>query len=640
MYHKLHLLLVLIFIFPSLLCAKKAPFSRGVNITNWFQSDSPEEIQFTKYTKEDFENIKSLGCDVIRLPINLHYMTNGEPDYTISPLFYTFLDEVISWAEELNLHLIIDNHTFSVDDNTDPDVVNVLIKVWPQIAERYKDSYENIYYEILNEPHGIDDNTWNSIQQQTVNAIRKVDTNHTIIVGPTNWNSYNNLSEMPEYDDDNLIYTFHFYDPFLFTHQGASWSGMEDWENVPFPYNATRMPEIPESKLNHWSASSYNNYQNTGTVEAVQQLIDIAVDFAESRNVPIYCGEYGVYRTYSPDSDRVYWYGVVRKYLESKNIAWTTWDYHGNFGLFNINGNDMFKHDLNIPLCDTLGFTSPEQTLYTLAPDSIGFEIYSDYIGENINNSSYADGDISFYSTNQPNSGNYCIEWSGASQYQALAFNFSPDKDLSQLVEEGYAVCALFRSTDTNGSLDFRFLDTDTGDDDHPWRIKKTIDNNVVEWNGQWEKVYIPLTEFTEQGAWENEWFNPEGLFDWSAVDRFEIVTETQSMTEESIFWIDDIFITNQDTASIKDYSSVSQTTINDDFASIQYFSLSKELKITSKSDNKISYQLYNLTGKKIKTGRFENSCIISTSVYQKGIYVIVLNNNHKQVEVNKIQLY
>src|SRR5687768_17526153 len=92
--------------------AGQVPFSRGVNLTGWFQAASPRQVQFSKYTIKDFENIRSLGCDVVRLPINLHAMTNGEPDYTLDPLFLNFLDEVVNWAEELQMHLILDNHTF------------------------------------------------------------------------------------------------------------------------------------------------------------------------------------------------------------------------------------------------------------------------------------------------------------------------------------------------------------------------------------------------------------------------------------------------------------------------------------------------------------------------------------------------
>jgi len=66
----------------------EVPFHRGVNLTSWLQVGSARQIQFTQFTKQDLENIKSLGCDVIRLPINLHYMTGGAPDYTIDPLFF------------------------------------------------------------------------------------------------------------------------------------------------------------------------------------------------------------------------------------------------------------------------------------------------------------------------------------------------------------------------------------------------------------------------------------------------------------------------------------------------------------------------------------------------------------------------
>jgi endoglucanase len=114
------------------------PFKRGVNLTGWFQAPNVRLIQFTKYTKQDLINIKSLGCDVIRLPVNLHFMTNGEPDYTIDPLFFYFLDQVIDWAEELELNLVLDNHTFNPAQNTEPNIVDILIHVWTQMAEHYK----------------------------------------------------------------------------------------------------------------------------------------------------------------------------------------------------------------------------------------------------------------------------------------------------------------------------------------------------------------------------------------------------------------------------------------------------------------------------------------------------------------------
>ena len=268
-----------------------------MNLTNWFQAGSANQIQFTKFTRKDFENIKSLGCDVIRLPINLHFMTNGAPDYVLDPLFLSYLDQAVDWAEELEIHIILDNHTFDPATATDPGVGTILVKVWTQMADHFKDRSNLVYYEILNEPHGISDLLWGSIQQTAIDAIRSRDTNHTIVVGPADWNSYHKLSAMPVYTDPKLLYTFHFYDPFILTHQGASWTdpSMVPLAGVPFPYSASSMPAVPASLRGTWIETLMNNYAVDGTAAKVKQLIDIAVNFRNQRNVPIFCGEFGVY---------------------------------------------------------------------------------------------------------------------------------------------------------------------------------------------------------------------------------------------------------------------------------------------------------------------------------------------------------
>ena len=222
------------------------PFHRGVNLTGWLQVGSARQIQFTMFTKQDLADIKSLGCDVIRLPINLHHMTSGAPDYTVDPLFFYFLDQIVDWCEELQIHLILDNHTGDVDasGNTDVNIDAALVPVWSQMAAHYKDRSTYLYYEILNEPHGIADARWAQIQQEAITAIRAVDLVHTIVVTGADWGSYNNLKNLPVYRDTNLIYTFHFYDPFMFTHQGADWTNpsMVPWPACRFPTGPVPCP--------------------------------------------------------------------------------------------------------------------------------------------------------------------------------------------------------------------------------------------------------------------------------------------------------------------------------------------------------------------------------------------------------------
>jgi endoglucanase len=523
-------------------------FHCGVNLTNWLQAGSARQIQFTKYTKQDLANIKSLGCDVIRLPINLHFMTNGAPNYTIDPLFFYFLDQIVGWSEELKIHLILDNHTFDVAANTDPNVDKVLIPVWSQMAEHYKGRSTYIYYEILNEPHGIDDARWSEIQRQVINAIRQIDGTHTIVVTGAGWGSYNNLKALGVCRDDNLIYSFHFYDPFMFTHQGASWTNpsMVPLAGVPFPYGAGPMPACPASLKGTWIESSLNTYSNDGTEAHVKQLIDIAADFQNTRHVPVFCGEFGAYIPNSKPEHRVHWYELVRTYFQAKGIPWTTWDYQGGFGLFQAGTNELFEHDLNVPLVEALGLTAPAQTPYVLTPDRTGFSLYADYAGPGVLNSAgVSQGTLDYYCTTAPAEGLYCISCAGLARYDAIVFDFRPNKDMSLLAQKGSALEFWVRGGVPGAKLEVRFVDTKTSDpQDHPWRMGATLDEKQTTWDSQWHRVQIPLKDFVDRGSWDNGWFNPQGAFNWAAVDRFEIVAEYHDLTGMQ-FWFDTLRVTD-----------------------------------------------------------------------------------------------
>ena len=523
------------------------PFRQGVNLTNWFQAQSAHQIQFNKFDRQDLENIKKLGFDVIRLPINLHNMTTGAPNYTIDPLLFSFLDQVVDWAEDLNLYLILDNHSFDPSVSTAPNIGDILIPVWQQMASHFKNRSDHVLYEILNEPHGIADDTWNNIQQQVVAAIRAIDSVHTIVIGPAGWNSYQNLQYMPVYSDSNLIYTFHFYEPFLFTHQGASWTSppMVSLAGVPFPYMASRMPDCPPDLKGTWIEGALNDYQNKGTVGYVRSQLDIAIRFAQERNVPIFCGELGVYMRNSNPTDRVIWYQIVNDYLKQYDLPFTTWDYTGGFGLFEKGSNALFDYDLNVPLLKALGLKVPPQKEYVMRPDSIEFYLYSDAFGRHINaiNNNWQ-GNLDYYDSSNPHNGQFCLYWCDAAQYASIGFDFVPDKDLSVLKDKGFVLDFWVKAQGKASSFDVRFVDTKTNDpDDHPWRMKATINASALRWDGTWQNIRIKLSDFIEGGSWDNGWFNPQGKFDWQAIDRFEIVNEYGDMSGTNL-WFDDMQIT------------------------------------------------------------------------------------------------
>lgn len=517
------------------------PFNRGVNITGWFQTLVPRHLQFTKFTKQDLINIKSLGCDVIRLPIFLQHMHAGPPEYKLDPILYHFLDQVIDWAEELEIYLILDYHTYDATLFTDPNLEKNLIAIWTQLATRYKDRSNYILYEIANEPNNISITKWGRVQGNVINAIRKVDEKHTIIVTGTDYGHYNTLDALPKYTDQNLIYTFHFYDPFLFTCQGADWVNppLTTLAGVPFPYDPLRMPVCPKELRGTWVETSLKSYYKTdGTPEKVKELIDTAIRFRLSRNVPVYCGEFGAYMPNCENQDRVRYYDVVANYLSEQNIPWTMWDYTGGFGIFRHGGNDLFEHDVNVELVNAMGLNAPPQTPFVLRPDSTGFDLYTDYYGEHLREQVWAgNGVIDLYSEDQPAKGKFCIKMSDVEQYCFVGFRFKPIKDLSKLVEKGYALDIYLRCDNPQMSLDVRFVDTKTEDpNDHPWRMKYSISRVQTQWDGQWKHLQIPLKNFTEGGSWDNAWYNPEGKFDWQAVEQFQIIAEHHSFKGRTLY--------------------------------------------------------------------------------------------------------
>ena len=151
------------------------PFTKGVNLSSWFEVSSAGQILVNRHGPEDFAALKALGIEVVRLPINLHPMTSGAPDFTIDPLLFEFLDSAIDRAEAAGLYIIIDNHTFNPSIPTEPAVEETLHKVWTQIASRYRDRSDRVLYEILNEPHGLSPKKWAAIQGRVIETIRAVD---------------------------------------------------------------------------------------------------------------------------------------------------------------------------------------------------------------------------------------------------------------------------------------------------------------------------------------------------------------------------------------------------------------------------------------------------------------------------------
>ena len=337
-----------------------APFSKGVNFSNWLEHRSAEQIFADMFTRQDFANAKALGCDVIRLPIHFERFCEKADGYRIHEKILGILDKVATWSAELQMYVIFDFHNNCAADTFTPaDIEDVLTPVWTQLATRYKAASDRIVYEIMNEPHGIDVPVWNEIIARVFQLIRGIDQKHWIIVGGADWNSTAAMKTLPDFQDDKVIYTFHYYDPHTFTHQGAPWCRMERVTGLPFPYDAEKMPPLPENPT-EVEKRCFANYPVNGRLEAVVDCFDQYVQFSRERNAPVYCGEFGCFMSV-PDEARVKWYELVAALLDERGIPRTSWDYYGGFGIFRRGQRGVrprFPEDLNRPLLRAMGLNA------------------------------------------------------------------------------------------------------------------------------------------------------------------------------------------------------------------------------------------------------------------------------------------
>ena len=138
------------------------------------------------------------------------------------------------------------------------------------------------------------DRSWNDLIRRDVTEIRQIAPDIKIVVGGIRWNSASTLELLDPPYDENIIFTFHYYDPFLFTHQGAKWIKPLSDISMQYPGSINDYRRIAK-KLSSYD-SQFSAVRGMGRDYLVKRM-EPALDIARKYDVPVYCGEYGVILT-------------------------------------------------------------------------------------------------------------------------------------------------------------------------------------------------------------------------------------------------------------------------------------------------------------------------------------------------------
>ncbi len=281
---------------------------RGVNLGNFLEA--PRGADWGADVRDEhFALIKRAGFDSIRLPVRWPDYAAQTAPFTIEPTFFDQVDHLLKVAEAAKLNVVLNIHHFEGLDR-DPGAYTLqLEKLWQQIASRYKNRGDFLYFELNNEPHDNLNEKWNEVLRVGLKAIRETNPTRPVIVGPPHWNGIWALEQLELPEDPNLIVTVHMYNPHPFTHQGASWA----------------KPEIRNLRNLTWGTDA--------EVAGVKEEIAKAAAWGKRNKRPIFLGEFGAYQA-APLESRIAWTKCVASTAEEHGMSWAYWEFCAGFGLY------------------------------------------------------------------------------------------------------------------------------------------------------------------------------------------------------------------------------------------------------------------------------------------------------------------
>lgn len=333
-------------------------FLKGVNLGGWlsqYQHYSHEHFR-TFITRSDIDRIADWGFDHIRLPVDYPVLEADDAVGIYREEGFQYIDNCLEWCRNSGLAVVFDLHhapgyTFHNALQADTLHLNTLfsdaaaqqrfINLWSAIVHRYEDVVSvPIIFELLNEVVLPDSGPWNALARRTAAVLRDIAPHSTIMIGSNHNNAAAELQNIEIFDDPNICYTFHFYEPLLFTHQKASWvqEAVAYNQDLDYPGEFLNLREFVATAPQYREAYAWQTDRRLDRA-LMQEFLQPALDFADQTGRDLYCGEFGVIDYVSPASRRN-WHADLLGLLRPHGIGWGVWSYKAmNFGLVDARGH-------------------------------------------------------------------------------------------------------------------------------------------------------------------------------------------------------------------------------------------------------------------------------------------------------------
>lgn len=303
-----------------------------MNLPGWFWSGVASlRSPGARYTRADLHRYRSLGIRGVRIPIDPELLAPAFP--RLDDRIVDILVKRIETCLDVGLTVIVDGHNGvpepaagGLSHRLQHDRAHRLAfgQFWERLASRLaRISAEGLLLEPVNEPLFTEpDGTqaiWtDEIAPTLVQTIRSGAPDHTIVLAGPNAAATRHLHQFDPaaVGDGNIVYSIHMYEPYAFTHQGASWAttAFSTRQTVPYPGAPGAESCVVEAEL------------------------DRAIDWAAEQAVPMIVTEFGAYHA-APSPDRLAWTRAVRAHVERRGVPWMAWTDRSGFGFEREDGS-------------------------------------------------------------------------------------------------------------------------------------------------------------------------------------------------------------------------------------------------------------------------------------------------------------
>lgn len=313
----------------------------GANVSRWFRYPESQTAEHYRdhVTDDEMAFMRRMGIRHVRLalaPSIVMDLKTGELlEHTM-----VYVDQAIDRFVRHGIAVIVDLHNEDRAYEEDAELRQHFLRFWNSVAHRYRDKDpEWVYVELMNEPVYDDrEAEWSAYQRALLAAVRRHAPRHTVVLSGPNWGGIDGLRKLTPVEDRNVVYSFHFYDPFPFTHQGATWTtpACRYLRQVPYPSSpesvAPLLGQLAREQRDAYEMLHWYGEERWNRARLTERFGQ-ALEWGRRHGVPLYCGEFGVYPLVARPEHRTNWFRDFGNILATGGTGWAVWGWDEDFGL-------------------------------------------------------------------------------------------------------------------------------------------------------------------------------------------------------------------------------------------------------------------------------------------------------------------